>query len=377
MVAFGNWATRLLKAGDRLPRLSGSGIAIVAGAGITLGLGALVVNAQENVMRVVMEAQRPIRQGFEAILPRETLRLPPLMRREQPNRHSVTLHGRSVAQTLASRPSQPELLLIQPPRLPELPSLAAPKPDSKALANRARRAKERKTAWQAGKGLTQATNYCVRTCDGYAFPIGPTGGSSTQAAHEVACTLACPGAQTALYSAPAGAMDIDSAIRAGRPYSALPTAFRYRQKLDSACACRPVGATQSSAALLGDFTLRRGDLAMTRIGIRHFDGGTQRLPHKAAAFSDGVAKLKSRRERDQVRAMEAASVRGLIPANAQAFLRERVSEQIRIAERLVSPPRLEPVRRAPGSFEVLRPAQLAGPQPVRVIQRRAGIVAMN
>ncbi len=60
--------------------------------------------------------------------------------------------------------------------------------------------------------------------------------------------------------------------RGGANYSALPTAFRYRDRYDKACTCRPKGSTQSASALLNDFTLRRGDLAMTRTGMRHFDG---------------------------------------------------------------------------------------------------------
>ncbi len=91
-------------------------------------------------------------------------------------------------------------------------------------------------------GLYTATNYCVRLCDGFAFPVGRAG-IGDEAAHEAACRMACPDVQTALFTMPRGAKDFSEAYspRGGANYSALPTAFRYRDRYDKACTCRPKG----------------------------------------------------------------------------------------------------------------------------------------
>jgi hypothetical protein len=236
-------------------------------------------------------------------------------------------------------------------------------------------------AWEgSGKGLPMAINYCVRLCDGFAFPIGHAGQGSVEA-QEAACQLACPGADVAMYTAPAGAKDIDEAIRNGRPYTALPTAFKFRHaKFDSACTCRPAGATTSTAALLTDFTLRRGDLVMTRIGMRHFDGGRQ-FPYRAADFPDALARVTDKKEIAMVRGMEAASLRGgVISVNASANVRNRVVADLESAERVAArqapaPTRIVEVPRPTRGFEEV--GRSTGPQPVRVVNRPAKIVALN
>lgn len=226
-----------------------------------------------------------------------------------------------------------------------------------------------------GRGIAVAVNYCVRLCDGYAFPVG-FANSGSQEAQEAACQLACPSAEVAMFTAPAGAKDIDEAIRNGRPYSSIPNAFKYRTaRYDAACTCRPKGSTTSSAALLTDFTLRRGDLAMTRIGVRHFDG-SERFPYRANTFSDALAKLTDKKEVAIVRGMEAASLRGVISVNASATVRTRVTAEIRQAERVAANAAPSEMRRLKGGFEEIRRPQM-GPYPVRVVNRPARFVAMN
>lgn len=226
-----------------------------------------------------------------------------------------------------------------------------------------------------GKGLNVAVNYCVRLCDGYAFPVGYAN-SGQQDAQEAACQLACPNSEVAMFTAPVGATDIDQAIRNGRPYSSIPNAFKYRTaKYDAACTCRAPGSTTSATALLTDFTLRTGDLAMSRGGMRHFDGA-QRFPYRANNFSDAVAKLTDKKEIAIVRGMEAASLPGVITVNASATVRARVIADIRQAERFAA--REQPrniIRVKTGFEEVKRPSM--GPNPVRVVNRPTRFMAMN
>ncbi len=229
----------------------------------------------------------------------------------------------------------------------------------------------------AEPGLHAAMNYCVRLCDGFAFPIGPAG-AGDEGAHEMACRIACPRAQTALFAMPRGAKDLSEAYspRGGASYAALPTAFRYRERYDRACICRPKGSTQSPSALLFDFTLRRGDLTMTRNGMRHFDGSPT-FPLRQNQFSDALRQLENPGELQLVRGMEAASLRGRMPVEAHANLSQRATMEI------IQPGMKATIGRVSGfsgtspGFEEMRAARPPGPQPIRQMGRGQGLIAMN
>lgn len=81
---------------------------------------------------------------------------------------------------------------------------------------------------------------CVRTCDGYYFPISFSTTSDRFAADEAQCEKMCPGAETALYFHPMPNGDAEQSIslRSGEPYQNLPNAFSYRKNVDTACSCR-------------------------------------------------------------------------------------------------------------------------------------------
>lgn len=127
---------------------------------------------------------------------------------------------------------------------------------------------------------------CVRLCDGYFFPIGPVRNKSDLAGHEALCAGLCPGAPARLYVAPAGNDNIEDAVstKDGKPYSALPVAFRHSGTADNTCTCRRPG--QAHARLVStykDFTLRRGDSVMTKDGVKVFRGG--KYPYSDKDFS--------------------------------------------------------------------------------------------
>jgi len=80
---------------------------------------------------------------------------------------------------------------------------------------------------------------CVRTCDGYYFPISFSTTPGHFASDEQTCQARCPGAQTSLYVQPDPTGDPAEMVSlAGEPYAALPTAFQYRQSVDKACTCQ-------------------------------------------------------------------------------------------------------------------------------------------
>ena len=78
---------------------------------------------------------------------------------------------------------------------------------------------------------------CVRTCDGFFFPVNYEGAHNGDRYAE-ACQSSCPAAKTEVYFMPRGA-DLKSAATArGERYTALPAAFRYRKERDATCTCK-------------------------------------------------------------------------------------------------------------------------------------------
>ena len=88
---------------------------------------------------------------------------------------------------------------------------------------------------------------CVRSCDGYYFPISFSAAGTDLKRDEVACRALCPGQEVALYVQSSGRDGGPSVSLAGVSYAALPTAFRYRSEYDRACTCGPIDATVAAA----------------------------------------------------------------------------------------------------------------------------------
>jgi hypothetical protein len=108
---------------------------------------------------------------------------------------------------------------------------------------------------------------CVRLCDGSFFPSAASSGG------DEACAAQCPDAPAALYFERAGSDRIEDAVSAdGSPYSALPTAGRYRTTLDASCRCRRSPTRDYVSAILTDPTLRKGDIVMTPKGLVVYQG---------------------------------------------------------------------------------------------------------
>ena len=80
---------------------------------------------------------------------------------------------------------------------------------------------------------------CVRTCDGYFFPVSFSTGRSQFANDEARCTEICPAAPTELYiyRNPGGDRSEMMSLT-GVPYSEQPFAFRYKSEFVEGCSCR-------------------------------------------------------------------------------------------------------------------------------------------
>jgi hypothetical protein len=106
---------------------------------------------------------------------------------------------------------------------------------------------------------------CVRTCDGYFFPISYSTSPSRFAEDEQACQRMCPAAEVQLYTYRNPGEEIAQAVSlSGRAYSELPTAFTYRKEVNKACSCRRAGQTWADALKqLDDNTIEQGDIVVT------------------------------------------------------------------------------------------------------------------
>jgi len=89
---------------------------------------------------------------------------------------------------------------------------------------------------------------CVRTCDGYYFPISFSTSQARFPDDEQTCQKLCPAAEAVLYSHRNPGEDVAQAVSSsGRVYKDLPNAFRYRRELVPACSCKQPGQTWAEA----------------------------------------------------------------------------------------------------------------------------------
>lgn len=106
---------------------------------------------------------------------------------------------------------------------------------------------------------------CVRTCDGFYYPISAATNASRFVEDEKACHNSCPAAEVILFSHRNPGEDINQAVSVTgqQPYTALPNAFRYRTVLDQSCSCRRPGESRSQALKnVEDSTIEQGDIVV-------------------------------------------------------------------------------------------------------------------
>jgi len=118
-----------------------------------------------------------------------------------------------------------------------------------------------------GDGAPNGTYHtvCVRTCDGYYFPVSYSTLPSHFAEDERTCQRECPAADVALYSFRNPGESMDQAVSTnGQLYTALPTAYRYRTQLIAGCSCRRPGESWQDALKNADdsSTLEQGDIVV-------------------------------------------------------------------------------------------------------------------
>jgi hypothetical protein len=119
-----------------------------------------------------------------------------------------------------------------------------------------------------GDGAPNGTYHtvCVRTCDGYYFPVSYSTEPTHFAEDAQTCQRECPAAEVSLYSFRNPGEDMDQAVSTtGQLYTALPTAYRYRTSLISSCSCRRPGQSWQDALKNADdpSAIESGDIVVT------------------------------------------------------------------------------------------------------------------
>ena len=119
-----------------------------------------------------------------------------------------------------------------------------------------------------GDGAPSGTYHtvCVRSCDGYYFPISYSTLPTHFAEDQQTCQRECPAADVSLYSYRNPGEGMDQAVSTGgQLYTTLPNAFRYRTALIAGCSCRRQGQSWADALKNADdsSTLESGDIVVT------------------------------------------------------------------------------------------------------------------
>ena len=125
---------------------------------------------------------------------------------------------------------------------------------------------------------------CVRTCDGYFFPIRDATTRASFRGDAAHCAAMCPAAKTKLFvhRQPGGAETMVD--RLGRPYRSMPYAFRHTEQSyrpSTACSCgRPQLAVTAKAKLRG----AAGEAVPTPAGIATRDADSETARNDAVGF---------------------------------------------------------------------------------------------
>lgn len=123
---------------------------------------------------------------------------------------------------------------------------------------------------------------CVRSCDGYYFPISFETTPDHFRQDEQACERMCPAADVQLYTYHNPGEEVVQAVSLnGRLYTELPAAFQYRKAISPSCSCRRPGESWLEALTSEgvDRTLAPGDVVVTD----HNAGRMSQQPPGAAA----------------------------------------------------------------------------------------------
>jgi Protein of unknown function (DUF2865) len=133
---------------------------------------------------------------------------------------------------------------------------------------------------------------CVRSCDGFYFPISFATVPARFPDDEKTCKALCPAAEATLFSYRNPGEDMNQAVSLnGQPYTASPNAFHYRQEFNPSCSCKAAGQSWADALKSIDDTAaaqQQGDIIVTEEGAKKMSRPQAPKPTQAAA-KKGIA----------------------------------------------------------------------------------------
>lgn len=133
---------------------------------------------------------------------------------------------------------------------------------------------------------------CVRTCDGFFFPISYQTTKNAFNRDEAICQATCPGSEAKLfaYPNPGGRMEGAADVN-GEPYTKLENAFRYRKEFVAGCSCKPEGMNWAEALQgVDDKTVKQGDIIVDEKAAS--DLNRAKTPEEAQAAAQALARSK-------------------------------------------------------------------------------------
>lgn len=209
----------------------------ISGSGQCASLAALVASMETNLARLDAKARQAAPPDSKAA-----------RRASLQQRFAASCAAKAAAQD-ENKPSLPALGLLAwfgqgaatTLALPPPPAGAPLPPVSKAGPTKRLEKPAEHAAFtpsgQFGKGNYRTL--CVRSCDGYFWPVSYQTSKHHFAQDDATCHASCPQSEVALYVHRNPGESIEEAVDlGGKPYSELKTAYSFRKKYDSACSCR-------------------------------------------------------------------------------------------------------------------------------------------
>jgi len=137
---------------------------------------------------------------------------------------------------------------------------------------------------------------CVRTCDGFYFPVSFSTGQDQFANDAARCTEICPAAPTALFvHRNPGGMTEDMISLAGIPYSETENAYRFRSEYVAGCSCRSAASQRNRVSGRLIPVSRSGSAPVSGWNLSLIDAGQLRLrPDIDETGRRGVSDILSR-----------------------------------------------------------------------------------
>jgi hypothetical protein len=100
----------------------------------------------------------------------------------------------------------------------------------------------------AGAGGSGYRTVCVRTCDGYFFPISFSTSQDRFRDDETTCQRMCPAAEVMLFSHRTAGEDMRQAVSTGgQLYTEIPNAFKYKTEWSKTCTCKAADESWANA----------------------------------------------------------------------------------------------------------------------------------